>query len=501
MTHVEPEPRTPSGQCLAFDFGASSGRLMLGRLIDGRIELTELHRFPNDPVAVRGTLYWDVLRLFHEIKQGLIKAKAVGAVDSIGIDTWGVDFGLIDADGNLLDNPVHYRDVRTQGIMEEAWALVPRDEMYQRAGIQFMSFNSVFQLLAIARQRPELLRQAACLLHMPDLLAYFMTGIRQSEYTIASTGQMLDARLRIWDEDVLRRLGLPTALLAPLVAPGTRTGNLSAEICEELGIAPVPLIAVTSHDTASAVVAVPAAAGEDFMYISSGTWSLQGIESPAPLIDAHSFAANFTNEGGYGGTTRFLKNIMGLWLIQESRRQWLREGIEVSYADLEREALASPAFVSLIDPDDGTLTPPGDMPSRIRALCLRTDQPEPQTRGAVMRCVYESLALKYRLVKDQIESITGRRYRTLHVVGGGTKDGLLSQFTANACGVPVIAGPIEATALGNIAVQLIALGLCSGLAEARSLIAASTDLKRYQPADENAWQRAMDRYRQIMTHV
>jgi rhamnulokinase/L-fuculokinase len=487
---------TQTKQLLAFDFGASSGRAMLGRFDGDRISLEEIHRFSNDPVLVGKTWFWDVLRLFHEIKQGLIKVKSCGKIDSIGIDTWGVDFGLIDAAGYLLENPVHYRDARTQGMIDQVTQIVPKDELYRRTGTQFLHFNTLYQLYALKTKRPDLLRRADKLLLMPDLFRYLLTGQKQSEFTIASTGQMIDPFTGDWDYDLLERLDLPRDLLCPVVLPGTPASPLSAAICAELGVEPIPVIAVTSHDTASAVVAVPAAAA-DFVYISSGTWSLMGIESQQPLIDARTFAYNFTNEGGYNRTTRFLKNIMGLWLIQESRRQWIREGAEVSYADLEREALACKPFQCLIDPDADILGAPGDMPNRIRQLCRETGQFVPEQRGEVVRCIYESLALKYRVTKDQIETVTGRRYPSLHVVGGGTKDGLLSQFSANATGSTVIAGPIEATALGNMAVQLLGQGALRDLADARRVIANSFDLKRYEPCDRTVWEAALQKYRRI----
>lgn len=481
---------------LAFDFGASSGRLIMG-FFDGRkIELEEIHRFSNDPVLLGDTLYWDVLRQFFEIKQALLKTKKYGPMDSLGIDTWGVDFGLIDKQGNLLENPVHYRDLRTHDIIDEVLEIIPLKELYNQTGIQHLYFNTIFQLYAVKKKRPGLLERADKMLLMPDLFHYFLTGIRQSEYTIASTGQMIDANTRKWAADILARLDLPQDLLCPLVYPGTVTGRISSGLCRELDIEAIPAVAVTSHDTASAVVAVPSQK-KDFIYISSGTWSLMGIESEKPLIDDRSYQFNFTNEGGFGNTIRFLKNIMGLWLIQESRRQWNREGADVSYADLEREALDCEPFRSLIDPDDDSLAPPGDMPARIRELCRQNGQPVPRSRGEVTRCIYESLALKYRVTKEQIEQVTGKKYPYLHVVGGGTKDDLLSQYTANATGIPVIAGPIEATALGNMAVQLLAHGVIKSLEEARQIISDSFKLKSFQPQKKDQWTAARQKYRQI----
>ncbi len=481
---------------LAFDFGASSGRAIVGRFDGTKIELEEVHRFGNDPVQVGSTLYWDVLRLFFEIKQGLIKAKAYGPIDSLGIDTWGVDFGLIDAEGRLVENPVHYRDVRTQGIPEKVFEIVPREEVYARTGIQFMNFNTIYQIMSLKLQRLDVLDRTDTLLLMPDLFTYLLTGVKQAEFTMASTGQLLNPVTRDWDTELIARLDLPQRILPKIIYPGSFVALLSEAICHELRVPAIPVLAVGGHDTASAVVAVPADQ-DDFVYISSGTWSLMGIESKTPVINDLAYQYQFTNEGGYGQTTRFLKNIMGLWLIQESRRQWQREGANFSFAEMEKAALASEPFKCLIDPDDARLGVPGDLPGRICEICRETSQPIPDSMGEVVRCIYESLALKYRLTKDQIEAMTGRQYPDLHVVGGGTKDGLLSQFTANATQMRVVAGPIEATALGNIAVQLLGQGVIRDLAEARQVIAASTELKFYKPQDTKAWEAAYLRYQTI----
>ena len=478
---------------LAFDFGASSGRAMMGCFDGERITLEEIHRFANDPVQLDGTLYWDFLRQMFEIKQGLVKGRLAGGFDSVGIDTWGVDFGLLDDRGRLLENPVHYRDQRTQAAMPDFLARLPRAHVYQLTGIQFMALNTVYQLAALRSQRPELLDRARSIIFTPDLMAYFLTGERNSEYTIASTSQMLDAHTRTWAPEILAALGLPQHVFAPLVDAGTVTGRLSAELCAELSLSPVPFIRVASHDTASAIVAVPAAE-PDFIYLSSGTWSLMGVESEQPIINDQSAAFNFTNEGGFAGKICYLKNIMGLWLIQESRRQWIREGHDIGYADMERLALASEPFRCLIDVDADILGTPGDMPGRIRELCRDSGQPVPESIGAVVRCIYESLALKYRITRQQIETVTGRRFPAIHVVGGGSRDGLLSQFTADATGTRVIAGPIEATALGNIAVQLIAQGAIASLAEARRIIAASFPCQTYEPVDSQTWDLAAEKY-------
>lgn len=481
---------------LAFDFGASSGRAMLGHFDGERIILEEVHRFSNDPVMLNGTLFWDTLRQLYEIKQGLVKAKNMGRFDSVGIDTWGVDFGLLDEKGYLLENAVHYRDARTATAVGDVAEIIPGEDLYGKTGIQFIYFNTIYQLYALSKQRPELLDRADCALLTPDLMAYFLTGSKQSEYSIASTTALLNPWTKQWDKELFERIGINPNLFPEVVPSGSIAANLSEDLCRELGIPSVPVIRVASHDTASAVVSVPAKK-KDFIYISSGTWSLMGIESDQPLINELTSKLNFTNEGGYGGKTRYLKNIMGLWLIQEVRRHWIREGLELSYGDMEREALLKPAFVSFIDPDDLIFAPPGDMPGRIQQRCEETGQPVPYEVGAIVRCIYESLALKYRSTKEKIEQVVGRTFPTMHVVGGGTKDGLLSQFTANACNAQVIAGPIEATAMGNCAVQLMATGHIRDLAHAREVISNSFATQFYEPKETATWDEAYERYVKI----
>lgn len=482
---------------LAFDFGASSGRAILGTYEDGRLRLEEIHRFSNDPVEVGGTLYWDVLRLFFEIKQGITRAVHKGGFDAIGIDTWGVDFGLLDEKGRLLSNPVHYRDRRTDGVMEQVFRKIPRSELYDRTGIQLMNLNTLFQLYSMVENDGDTLSRARTLLFMPDLFAYFLTGSKRAEYTIASTSQLLDPKTGGWATGLLEELDIPTGILPELLETGQTYGLLTEEICEELGCPRVPVIAVATHDTGSAVVAVPTRE-DDFIYISCGTWSLFGTELQKPVLNEQSRRFNLTNEGGFGRTVRFLKNIMGLWLIQESRRQWNREGADVSYADLEREAVAAEPLRCFVDPDDARFSPPGNLPRRVQEFCRETGQAVPQTRGEIMRCIYESIAMKYRYTRRAIEEVTGRRYSVIHMIGGGTKDRLLCQMTADACGCPVVAGPIEATATGNLAVQLIALGELSGLKEARAAIAASEEPKRYQPVSPAPYDEAYERFVQIM---
>ena len=416
---------------LAFDFGASSGRAILAQYEDGCIRMREIHRFSNDPVNVRGTLYWDILRLFYEIKQGITRAVHQGGFDAIGIDTWGVDFGLFDAAGHLLGNPVHYRDERTVGMMDGLYRQIPENELYDRTGIQLLRINTIFQLYSLSQSDPELLRKADKLLLIPDLFAYWLTGAQRAEYTEVSTTQMLDPRTGDWAFDLLSRTGIPQSILPEIIEPGQVYGYLSDDICGELGCPKVPVIAVCTHDTGSAVAAVPTQ-DEDFIYISCGTWSLFGTELPTPLITEETRRFNLTNEGGYGRTARMLKNIMGLWLIQESRRQWIREGHEVSYADLEREALEAMPLQSFIDPDAPPFETPGNLPKRVQDFCAGTGQRIPQTRGEIMRCIYESLAMKYRYTFDAIRRVTGREYTAIHMLGGGTKDRLLSLLSSIA---------------------------------------------------------------------
>lgn len=481
---------------LAFDFGASSGRAIIGSFDGEKITLKEVHRFTNDPVELGGTLYWDVLRLFYEIKQGIVKAKIAGGFDSIGIDTWGVDFGLIDKNGRLLENPVHYRDKRTSGLVEESFKSVPRQKMYDITGIQFMELNTLFQLISLKKQRPEMLERADKMLFMPDLFAYFLTGKMCSEYSIASTSQLIDINTRTWSKELLDAFGIKESLFAPLTEPGTQLGNLSKEICEECGVESVPVISVCGHDTQSAITAVPCESG-DFAFLSSGTWSLFGTELQKPIVNETSLKINITNEGGFGGTTGFLKNIIGLWLIQESRRQWQREGKDYSYADLEKLALSEEPFKCFIDPDAPEFVPQGNIPERVREFCRKTGQYVPESVGEIMRCIYESLAMKYRMTFEKLCECTGKNYPVIHVIGGGTKDGLLCRMTASSCGKTVKAGPIEATVMGNVAVQLMSDGTIGSISEARKAVAASESLKTYEPENTDEWIKAYESFVKI----
>lgn len=482
---------------LAIDFGASSGRAILGTFDGEKIKLEEVHRFSNDPVKVGDTMYWDVLRLFHEIKQGLIKAGQKCKFDSVGIDTWGVDFGLIDKYGKLIENPVHYRDERTKGLIEECAKTIPNSEFYERTGIQFMELNTVYQLASIKKYRPHLFERADKLLFMPDLFGYLLTDKKTTEYSIATTSQMVDLKTKKWASDLLDRLGIPSSLLCEISPSGSTLGEIRSDICEECGIDPVNVISVCGHDTQSAITAVPCESG-DFAFLSSGTWSLFGTELDAPIVNEKSIAMNVTNEGGFGESTGFLKNIIGLWLIQESRRHWNRQGNDYSYADLEKLALAAEPFKCFIDPDAPEFVPHGDIPGRVKEYCKRTNQPVPETVGEIMRCIYESLALKYRLTLDKLEDCTGKTYPAIHVIGGGTKDTLLCRLTACSTGRKVIAGPVEATVLGNIAVQLMSCGAIESIAQARKIIGNSENTVEYQPEDLDKWNEAYKRFSDII---
>ncbi|MDP4089885.1 MAG: rhamnulokinase family protein [Bacillota bacterium] len=482
---------------LAFDFGASGGRAILGTFDGKAIHMEEIHRFSNDPVTVNSTMYWDVLRLFFEIKQSLIKAKQHGRIDSIGIDTWGVDFGLLDKEGMLLENPVHYRDGRTAGMMEKSFEKLNKDEFYNITGNQFMEINTAFQLLSLSEKRRHLLERADTVLLMPDLFNYFLTGKRTTEYSIASTTQLLDANKRIWSEKVIEALELPKRLFTDIVPSGTVIGALSDEICSELEIDSTDVVAVAGHDTQSALISVPAEE-KDIIFLSCGTWSLLGTELEEPVINEKSSAYNITNEGAYGNKVSFLKNIIGLWLVQESRRQWIREGREFSFGELEEEALSSRPLQCFIDPDDPIFVPAGNIPLRVLEYCLKTGQHVPQNEGEIVRCIYESLALKYRYSLEQIKECTKKEYSTIYMVGGGIQSGLLCQMTANASWCNVSAGPVEATVLGNMAVQLIAKGQIKDLKEARRMIRDSQNVLYYTPEDSVLWDSTYKRFKEVI---
>ena len=479
---------------LAIDLGASSGRGIVGDFDGQKLSLKENHRFSNDPVILGGRMYWDILRIFHEIKQSIAKTVLDGdAIRSIGIDTWGVDYALLDASGRMLANPYHYRDARTEGVVSYVGRFFAPSELYAQTGIQCMNFNTIFQLACDLRDDPKMVENASRMLNIPDLLNYFLTGNMANEYTILSTGALLDAHKRDYAKELIAKAGIPQRLFGEIVQPGASVGKLLPQVQGEVGRLDAEVLTVASHDTASAVIAVPTQEKE-FLFISSGTWSLMGTELDAPKINAETEKYNFTNEGGVNNTIRFLKNIMGLWLIQESRRQWRREGKEYSFAELEALAKEAKPFKCFIDPDHPGFVAPGDIPTRVREFCQKTGQYVPETVGEIMRCIYESLAMKYRYTAETIGKLTGISPRVIHVVGGGTKEGFLSQMTADACGIPVCAGPEEATAIGNLLVQLMAAGEAKTLSDARAIVAASFACKHYAPQNTAAWDEAYQNF-------
>lgn len=457
---------------LAIDLGAESGRVMAVHFDGNNLRLEELHRFDNPHVRVSGTLYWDFLHLWHSIQAGIEKGKTYKPA-SLGIDTWGVDFGLLDAHGNLIGNPVHHRDDRTEGMLEKAFELVPQAEIYAITGIQFMRINTLYQLLSMV-ESPQL-EIAQTFLTAPDLLNYWMTGAKVCEFTNATTTQMLNAKTGEWAIEMLEKLGIPTHILPELVQPGTQLGTYDG----------IPVIAPACHDTGSAVAGTPAQSDE-YAYISSGTWSLVGMELPHAVVSHEAFTANITNEGGVYGTYRFLKNVMGLWILQQCRATWGAE--QYSYEDLVRAAGAAPPLEYVFDVDDARLLAHGDHPAYIQAWFDEHNLSAPQTVGEISRSVLESLAVKYHLVVENLKQITQRDVSTLHIVGGGSQNPLLNQFTANATGCDVVAGPVEATVLGNALVQLISLGELANLQEARQLLASLPDMQHYEPRDTALWQ-------------
>ncbi|WP_338119977.1 rhamnulokinase family protein [Paenibacillus thalictri] len=486
---------------LSFDLGASSGRAVVGKLTEkpggGLPELTvdEVHRFPNDPVRVGGRLYWDILRLFHEIKTGISRAALSGYRDigSLGIDSWAVDFGLIGPDGELLGNPYHYRNPEWDGSMEAVSGELGKNTIFASTGIQFLPFNTIYQLAALKKRDSLALKQADHLLMIPDLLRYFLTGRRHSEWTNASTTQLASAEQKTWDSDLLRKLGLSEAMFLTPVQPGTMVGELTEDIAAELSVGPIPVVAVAEHDTASAVIAVPAEGG-DFAYLSCGTWSLLGTELDRPVLGKQALDWNFTNEGGAYGTYRLLKNIMGLWLVQECKRAFDKAGNAKSFAGLVDEAAEAEPFRSLIDPDDDAFLHPANMPDAIRSYCAAAGQPVPETDCQLIRCILESLALKYRLVLERTEALAGKTFGGLHLVGGGMHNRLLCQFTADAINRPVWAGPAEGSALGNLIVQFIALGVIADVQEGRRILRQSFPPETYTPAQPDIWETAYSRF-------
>ena len=470
-------------QCrvLAIDIGAESGRVLSVGFDGRRFDFKELHRFPNVPVMAKGTLYWDVLRLWQDIQAG-VDAAGPGMA-GLGIDTWGCDFALLDRDGELLGNPVHYRDSRCEGISDQVFEKVPWPTLFERTGIQNLTANTIFQLASMVFANSRQLASAETFLPFPQLFNYWMTGDKSAEFTHVSTMQIYNPRTQDWDYETLNAIGVPTHMFGDIVPPGTRLGEYQG----------IPVFVPASHDTGSAVVGVPATRS-DYAYLSSGTWSLFGLEVQEPVINVAACAANVTNEGGVEGTFRLLVNIMGLWLAQQCRATWAAAGNDMDYGQLTTEARSATSFRSLIDPDEVRFFPPGDMPARIREFCRETGQPLPESVGDFMRCIYESLALKYRHALDRLYVVSGKSVTQLHIIGGGSQNALLNQMTADATARPVVAGPVEATALGNAIVQFIALGELKDVAEARGILAETVGTVNYEPRQDERWQEAYERF-------
>ncbi len=484
---------------LAFDLGASSGRALAGHFDGERIDLEEIHRVGNGGVPVGDAMYWDVLRLFEEMLNGLRLSvqKHGDAIAGLGVDTWGVDYALLDARGELVGNPRCYRDARTQGMMDAVFERVSREEIFDYTGLQFMELNTLFQLYSMVVHKDPQLDLAETFLMMPDLLNYWFTGRKVCEFSDATTTQFYDPRKGAWSAELLDRLDIPTGILPEIVPSGTLLGPLRGSISDGLGAGSIDVIAPACHDTGSAVAAVPMTE-TDAAYISCGTWALLGAEIPEPAVTPEVLAHNFTNEGGVFGTFRFLKNITGLWLVQECKRTWDLAGNPLSFAELTDLAAQADPLVTLVDPDHADFASPGDFPDRIRKLAEQVGQPKPETEGAVIRCAIESLAMKCRHVLGSLEKALGRRMKVVHIVGGGIQNRLLCQLIADATGRPVVAGPVEATALGNILMQAYARGRVGSLEEIRQVVANSTDIVTYEPGDVGPWDEAYGRFARVL---
>jgi rhamnulokinase len=484
---------------LAVDLGAESGRVMIGMLVEDHLSLMEAHRFANIPVRLPDGLHWDVLRIWSEIKSGISAAvsRYDKQVDSIGLDTWGVDFALLDQKGALLANPFHYRDSRTDGMVAEAFRRMPRESIFENTGIQFLEINTLYQLLAMVVRNSPILEIAQTLLTIPDLFNYWLTGKISCEFTNATTTQCFDPHKRDWAHPVLGALGIPEHLFQPVIEPGTVIGSLDLDVANEVGARRIPVVAPACHDTGSAVAAIPAE-GKNFAWISSGTWSILGAEVDQPVVTDQTLRYNFTNEGGVFGKWRLSKNVMGLWLLQECRRAWARQGEELSYDEIIRMASQAKPFQVIIDPDFGGFLHPDDMPDQIRQYCINTGQPVPQNKGELIRSVLESIALKYRWVLERLEEITATRFERLHIIGGGTRNRLLNQFAADATQRTCLTGPVEATALGNVLMQGIALGHIESLESARNLVRKSFPPSVYLPGESKEWDRAYVRLLEVI---
>jgi rhamnulokinase len=471
---------------IAVDLGAGSGRVIVGILENEKINIEEIHRFPNKQISKKGSLFWNIPDLFKEIKTGFSLAVRRGHknIESIGIDTWGVDFGFIGNNDQLLELPYTYRDSRTDGIPDKVFDKISPEDIYNKTGIQFMQINSLYQLYSIKLSNESLLNEAVKLLFIPDLFNFFLTGEKKSEYTIASTSQFLNAETKQFDLDIFSSLGLPINIMAPIVQPGNVIGKLLPDIAAETGLKVIDVIAVGCHDTASAVAAVPGH-GDDWAYLSSGTWSLLGLENDKPLIN-YEFK-DFTNEGGVNGKIRYLQNISGLWFLQQIKKSWENTGEHFSYEEITKLAEKSEPFISLINPDDNLFVNPGDMAEAINEYCTKTKQRIPGTKGEYARSIFESLALRYKTVLEKIEKVSKKKINKLHIVGGGSQNTLLNQLAADATGKQVIAGPVEATALGNIAVQAVSKGKIDSYEKAREIISDSFPVKIFEPEDHDKW--------------
>ncbi len=478
---------------LAFDFGAESGRAVLAHLQSGILTTKEVHRFPNEPVEYGDSLHWDAPRLWFEVRKALARLGEA-ELAGIGVDAWGVDYALLGERGELLHNPYHYRDRRTEGVMEEVFRKVAREEIYQATGIQFMPINTLYQLFAARRQTPKMLEAAKYLLTIPDLFNYWLTGNAVCEFTNATTTQMVDPVKRAWAAGLMQRLELPVHLPAPIVEPGSIIGALLPDIAGHTSLAGTPVIAPACHDTGSAVAAISARDGTAFL--SSGTWSLVGTELDSPVITSDALRMNFTNEGGVNGTTRLLKNVMGLWMLQACRQSWTAQGLSSDYRELIELATREPSFRHLVDPDEESFLRPPDMLAAINQFCIRTHQPVPQEPGAYVRAVLESLAFKYRLVLRNLEHVSGKHIKQIRIIGGGSKNRLLNQLTADATGRKVLAGPAEATALGNLAVQILATGGAASLQEVRAIVDRSFPTEVFEPLETDKWEQHAERFEQ-----
>lgn len=493
-------------QCfLAIDLGAESGRVLAGLLDGKQIRLEEVYRFSNGPVMVAGTRRWNVIGLWTSILKGLsLAAQQYGdRIISVGVDTWGVDYVLLSEQSEMLGQPYHYRDLRTEGMLDLATSRVAKEDIFAATGLQFMEINTLYQLLSMQQSNPEFLNQADTFLMIPDFFHWLLSGSQVVEFTNATTTQCLDPETSDWSLDMLRRLEIPTTMLPKIVPPGTKLGTLRNEIMHETGLGKIDVIAPATHDTASAVAAIPTShtGTPNWAYISSGTWSLMGVEVNSAVLGQRAFELNVTNEGGVDGTYRLLKNIMGLWLVQECRHAYERRGKSLDYSDLAAVAASADAFRSLVDPDDSRFLNPDDMLEAIQNYCEETGQPVPETEGQFIRCALESLALKYRMVSGWLEELTGIPIEVIHIVGGGTKNELLNQFTANSCQTPVITGPVEATGLGNVLVQARATGSVSSLTEIREIVLNSTETTQYEPEDCKLWEEAYHRFQKLLNPV